>query len=73
MTKLWCDTREDLTIVLDKALEETRRKMPVYWNKPRMDVVNFALGLYTGILMRIIDGDPDPDPRPEVQQRDVRD
>ncbi len=50
--------------VVDEALEETYAKLRRAWGDPEApsDAVNFALGLFTGIVSRRLKGQPDPDP-----------
>jgi len=47
--------------VIADAVQEARDKVPRYWKDPDMALVNFALGLFSGILLRRMNGEPDPD------------
>lgn len=56
--------RKAFADVAGEAIEETRRKFRNLWRdpEPHMDAVNFALGMFTGAVLRRMRGDPDPDP-----------
>jgi len=47
--------------VIADAVRETRDKVPRYWKDPDMALVHFALGLFSGVLLRRMNGEPDPD------------
>ncbi len=50
--------------VAGAALEEAREKFARYWSRGSQDItdaVNLAMGLFAGIALRRMHGDPDPD------------